>query len=116
MMKQEYIFPEFEIVRNESRCTLCRVCEKQCANGAHIFDAERGVLISDDSKCVNCQRCVAFCPTHALKIVKSNCTLRETPTGKTKPFRKFINKLTAAAFFYLPWEIPSRCPFTGTAF
>ena len=31
----------------------------------------------DESKCVNCQRCVSLCPTRALKIVKSDCTLRD---------------------------------------
>ncbi len=34
-------------------------------------------MLSDDQKCVDCQRCVSFCPTHALKIVKSDCALRE---------------------------------------
>ena len=34
-------------------------------------------MVSDESKCVNCQRCVCFCPTHALKIQKSSCALRE---------------------------------------
>lgn len=34
-------------------------------------------MASDESKCVNCQRCVCFCPTHALKIRKNSCALRE---------------------------------------
>ncbi|HBN55908.1 MAG TPA: FMN-binding glutamate synthase family protein [Lachnospiraceae bacterium] len=76
-MKINYIYPEFEVIRNDSRCTSCRICEKQCANGVHSFDAKRGIMISDESKCVNCHRCVALCPTRALKIVKSDCTLRE---------------------------------------
>lgn len=76
-MKINYIYPEFEVIRNDNRCTSCRICEKQCANGVHSFDAKRGIMISDESKCVNCHRCVALCPTRALKIVKSDCTLRE---------------------------------------
>ena len=28
----EFIYPEFEVVRNENRCIACRVCERQCAN------------------------------------------------------------------------------------
>ena len=76
-MKIEYIYPEFEVIRNESRCTSCRICEKQCANGVHSFDAKHGIMVSDESKCVNCHRCVALCPVRALKIVKSDCTLRE---------------------------------------
>ena len=34
-------------------------------------------MTSDDSKCVDCQRCVCFCPTHALKVKKSDCAFRE---------------------------------------
>ena len=34
-------------------------------------------MVSDESRCVNCQRCVSLCPTRALKIVKSDCTFRE---------------------------------------
>ena len=28
----EFIYPEFEVVRNNERCIRCRVCERQCAN------------------------------------------------------------------------------------
>ena len=73
----DYIYPQFEVIRREERCTNCRICERQCANGVHRFDAERQIMVSDESKCVNCQRCVCFCPTHALKIQKSSCALRE---------------------------------------
>ena len=34
-------------------------------------------MLSDESKCLDCQRCVSLCPTHALKIVKNDCTYRE---------------------------------------
>ena len=73
----DYIYPQFEVIRREERCNNCRICERQCANGVHRFDAERRIMVSDESKCVNCQRCVCFCPTHALKIQKSSCALRE---------------------------------------
>ena len=73
----DYIYPHFEVIRRAERCTNCRICERQCANGVHRFDAERQIMVSDESKCVNCQRCVCFCPTHALKIQKSSCALRE---------------------------------------
>ena len=72
-----YFYPEFEVVRSDDRCIRCRVCERQCANEVHFYDAGRDKLISDESKCVNCQRCVSLCPTRALKIVRSDCRLRE---------------------------------------
>ena len=73
----DFIYPEFEVIRAESRCIACRVCERQCANEVHRFDPQLGLMLSDESKCVNCQRCVSLCPTRALKIVSSGCRLRE---------------------------------------
>lgn len=74
-MAANYFYPEYEVVRNTARCTSCGICVSQCANGVHQKDG--AVMTADDSKCVNCHRCVAFCPTRALKIVKSDNTLRE---------------------------------------
>ena len=76
-MGVEFIYPEFEVIRNSERCIACRVCERQCANGVHSYSEERKAMVSDETKCVNCQRCVSLCPTRALKIVKSDCRLRE---------------------------------------
>ena len=72
-----YVTPEFDVIRSDTRCIACRVCERQCANEVHAFLEKKGVMISDEAKCVNCQRCVSLCPTHALKIVKNECRLRE---------------------------------------
>ena len=72
-----YIYPEFEVVRDTDRCIACRVCERQCANEVHHYDEERGKMVADESKCVNCHRCVSLCPTRALKIVKTDHTFRE---------------------------------------
>ena len=76
-MSINFFYPEFEVVRNDTRCIRCRVCERQCANEVHIYDKELDRMISDESKCVDCQRCVSLCPTRALKIVKTDCRLRE---------------------------------------
>ncbi|MDD6205009.1 MAG: glutamate synthase-related protein, partial [Firmicutes bacterium] len=75
-MAADYIYPEYEVVRDTSRCIACRVCERQCANEVHSFDEQGGVMLADSSKCVNCHRCVSLCPTHALKIVKSDDTYK----------------------------------------
>ena len=76
-MSITFIYPEFEVIRNENRCISCRVCEQQCANEAHSYDEKHKIMKCDESKCVNCQRCVSLCPARALKIVKNDCTLRE---------------------------------------
>ena len=76
-MAIQYVYPDFEVVRNDARCIRCQVCARQCANLVHSYDEERDIMLSDESRCVNCQRCVSLCPTRALKIVKSDCRLRE---------------------------------------
>lgn len=72
----DYLYPDYEVVRNNDRCISCRVCERQCANEVHSYDDKLKKLSADDSKCVNCHRCVALCPTHALKIVKTDHTFK----------------------------------------
>lgn len=76
-MAIEFVYPEYEVVRNDARCIACRVCERQCSNEVHSYSEARGTMMSDERRCVNCQRCVTLCPTRALKIVKSDCRLRE---------------------------------------
>ena len=76
-MALNMIYPEFEVVRNPDRCIACRVCERQCANEVHRYDPDLKKMLADESKCVNCHRCVTLCPTRALKIVKTGHTFRE---------------------------------------
>ncbi len=71
-----YIPAEYEVVRNPDLCIACRVCERQCANEVHKFDKDLNKMTEDNTKCVNCHRCVCCCPTHALKIVKSDDTYK----------------------------------------
>ena len=91
-MGVEFIYPEFEVIRNENRCIACRVCERQCANEVHAYHEEPGMMLSDETKCVNCQRCVSLCPTRALKIVKSNCTLRENTNWQNDTIKEIYKQ------------------------
>ncbi len=68
----DYIQPDYEVVRNKDLCIKCKVCVRQCANEVHQYDEKRDVLYADNSKCVNCHRCVTLCPAKALKIVKTD--------------------------------------------
>lgn len=76
-MAVNYLYPDYEVIRNMDRCIACRVCERQCANEVHRYDEELGKMVCDESKCVNCHRCVSLCPTRALKIVKTDHTFKE---------------------------------------
>lgn len=76
-MSINFDYPEFEVVRDPERCIGCRVCEEQCANGVHHYNKEKKNFVVDEMRCVNCHRCVALCPTRALKIRKTDHTFKE---------------------------------------
>lgn len=84
-MPIDFLHPEYEVVRNMDRCISCRVCERQCANKVHSYDEDLKMMVSCESKCVNCHRCVSICPTYALKIIKTDHTFKENAnwTGQT---------------------------------
>jgi glutamate synthase domain-containing protein 2 len=72
-----YILPEYLVERDENRCIRCKVCVNQCTYETHSYDSEEDKICSKDENCVNCQRCVTFCPTHAITIRKNPNANRE---------------------------------------
>lgn len=106
----DYIYPQFEGIRRAERCTNCRICERQCANGVHRFDAERKTMVSDESKCVNCQRCVCFCPTHALKIQRSSCALRENDNWDEETVKELYRQAGSGGVLLSSMGNPKRFP------
>lgn len=109
-MGVEFLYPEFEVVRRESRCINCRICERECANEVHRFDAAHKKMISDETKCVNCQRCVSMCPTRALKIVKSNCTFRENANWHNDTIREIYKQANSGGVLLSSMGNPKEFP------
>ena len=109
-MALDYIIPEFEVVRNDARCTRCRICESQCANGVHTYNADGKVMVSDESKCVNCQRCVSFCPTHAIKIVKSDNCLRENANWSCATIKEIYKQASTGGVLLSSMGNPQPLP------
>ena len=109
-MGVEFIYPEFEVVRNYDRCISCRVCERQCSNEVHYLSTELGKMISDDTKCVNCQRCVSLCPTRALKIVKSDCRLRENANWDNDTIKEIYKQANSGGVLLSSMGNPKPLP------
>ncbi|MBO7404129.1 MAG: 4Fe-4S binding protein, partial [Clostridia bacterium] len=109
-MAIEYVQPEFEVVRNENRCIACRVCERQCANEVHAFDAERGIMRSDETKCVDCQRCVSLCPTRALKIVKNANAFRENANWQSDTIKEIYKQASSGGVLLSSMGNPKPLP------
>ena len=53
-MEPLFIYPEYEVIRDEARCIACRVCERQCANEVHYYDERLGRMLAESDACVNC--------------------------------------------------------------
>src|SRR5512136_2852541 len=84
---KSYINPEYLVECDPRRCTRCKVCTTQCTYGSHCYDAETDSIISKDENCVNCQRCVTFCPTHAITIRKNPNINRENANWTLEAIR-----------------------------
>ena len=109
-MGVEFIYPEFEVVRNYDRCIACRVCERQCSNEVHAYSDEFGKMLSDETKCVNCQRCVSLCPTRALKIVKSDCRLRENANWDNDTIKEIYKQANSGGVLLSSMGNPKPLP------
>ncbi|UCH37214.1 MAG: 4Fe-4S binding protein, partial [Candidatus Bathyarchaeota archaeon] len=70
-MMKSYLLSEYLVERDQSRCIRCQVCVNQCTYETHHYDAEDDIVSSQHESCTNCQRCVVFCPTHAITIQKN---------------------------------------------
>lgn len=109
-MSINYSYPDFDVVRDQSRCIRCRVCERQCSNEAHFYDADGDVMISDESKCVDCHRCVSLCPTRALRIVKNPLTFRENANWGEQTIKEIYKQASSGAVLLSSMGNPKSLP------
>lgn len=109
-MAVNFFYPEYEVVRNYDRCIACRVCERQCFGGVHEYSAAAGKMVSDDAKCVNCQRCVALCPVRALKIVKSGNAYKENTNWSSKAISEIYRQAASGGVLLSSMGNPENYP------
>lgn len=91
-MSVSLMAPEFLIERDEDRCIACQVCVRQCANDAHLYDAEDDSVFSDSSKCVGCHRCMTLCPTNALTIRRNPLYIKENANWTLQVLRNITKQ------------------------
>ena len=104
------LYPQFEVIRNSSRCINCRACERQCANEVHGYDENLKMMTCDESKCVNCHRCVAICPTRALKIVKTDHTFKDNANWTEKAITEIYRQAETGGVLLSSMGNPEQHP------
>lgn len=109
-MPVQFLYPEYEVVRSPDLCINCRICEQQCANEVHRYDPERKRMLADSAKCVNCHRCVAFCPTRALKIVKSDHTFKENANWSRQSIEEIYRQAESGGVLLSSMGNPKNYP------
>ena len=107
----DYSLPEFLVDRDLNRCIQCGVCVRQCANEVHAFapnDPKK--MIVDERKCVNCQRCVTLCPTHALSIRKHPNQMRESANWRPELIKEIFKQADTGAVLLSGMGTPQPYP------
>jgi NAD-dependent dihydropyrimidine dehydrogenase PreA subunit len=109
-MSINYIYPDYEVAREYDRCICCRVCERQCANEVHEYLEGREKMISDNRKCVNCQRCVTLCPTSALKIVETDNTFKQNSNWTNRAIKELYKQADTGGVLLSSMGNPDNYP------
>lgn len=107
-----YVYADYEVKRDLSRCTLCGACVKLCFNGVHtLVDTGNGKkLVSDESKCVNCHRCVSFCPSRAIKIVKSDLCFKRNDNWSDAVIKEIYKQAESGGVLLSSMGCPEKYP------
>ena len=107
-----YVYADYEVKRDLSRCTLCGACVKQCFNGVHtLVETGNGKkLVSDESKCVNCHRCVSFCPSRAIKIVKSDLCFKRNDNWSDAVIKEIYKQAESGGVLLSSMGCPEKYP------
>lgn len=107
-----YVYADYEVKRDLSRCTLCGACVKQCFNGVHtLVETGNGEkLVSDESKCVNCHRCVSLCPSRAIKIVKSDLCFKRNDNWSDAVIKEIYKQAESGGVLLSSMGCPEKYP------
>ncbi|MCX8171775.1 MAG: glutamate synthase-related protein [Candidatus Bathyarchaeota archaeon] len=74
---RRYILPEYVVERDDLKCTRCKICVEQCTYGVHHYNAAKNTIEGRSELCVDCLRCVLFCPVNAITVRRNPNVYKE---------------------------------------
>lgn len=75
---------EFRVIRDYEKCNVCRLCEKLCVHGVHIYKNEISKMIAEEWKCVGCHFCEELCPVRAIYIEPNRSAIKDNLHWSTR--------------------------------
>ena len=61
--------PEFNVHIDTDTCTVCKACVIQCTFDVFSYEKVENMISIEESKCVDCHRCMIFCPEKSISII-----------------------------------------------
>ena len=78
-----FVRNHFPMKVDNSTCTRCRICEKNCPTQSWEYDSKNNVMLWNKENCIFCLRCFSYCPEHSISYTnKQFVQNRGVPAGE----------------------------------
>ncbi len=89
---RSYLLPEYQVSINYDSCTVCKGCVIQCTFDVFSFNEQKNKIEIDERKCVDCHRCVAFCPEQSISIIPNPTQYRSNSSWNRESIRNVVKQ------------------------
>ncbi len=89
---RSYLLPEYKVGIDYSTCSVCRGCVFQCTFDVFSYNKEKNKIEIDERKCVDCHRCMAFCPEQSITVVPNPVSYRPNASWNRESIRNLMRQ------------------------
>jgi glutamate synthase domain-containing protein 2 len=89
---KSYLLPEYKVNINYEECTVCRGCVFQCTFGVFSFNEQENRIGLDSSQCVDCHRCMAYCPEECIEVTPNPVQYRTNASWNDESIRSIAKQ------------------------
>ncbi len=92
---KSYLLPDYKVTIDRETCTVCRGCVIQCTFNVYSFNKEKNRIDIDANKCVDCQRCITFCPEQSITVAPTPIQYRQNASWGRENIRNITKQAEA---------------------